>query len=504
MKKVEFDGNIFVAGCGAIAQCALPILLKELDVDPKRITVMDFVDNRNRIKQQLDAGVNFVKDRITEENYKSLLSKYLKPGDIFIDLAWNMDTCDLLQWCRDNQVRFVNSSVELWDPYKNKKSNNPCEFTLYTRHMKLRKMIESWGDNKGSTAIIDHGANPGLVSHFTKQALIDIAQKLIPPSPQTSLKATLGITRLRRTGQEKSSDLRIVEIEQALTNKEFARLAYLLDVKTIHISERDSQITSNPKKVNEFVNTWSIEGLVEEGIAPVEFGWGTHEKTLPGGIVFYDYGPKNQACLRSRGFDTWARSFVPSGEIIGMIVRHGEAFSISDRLTLHENGKVIYRPTVHYVYCINDSAMNSIHELKMRQLELQSKQRILNDDIIDGADELGCLLMGHEFKSWWIGSILDINEARKLVPHQNATTIQVAVAVVAAIRYLIKHPNEGVCLPDDIDYEEILEFSKAYLGTFISRAFDWSPLKIKESYFDYYNKVIPKEDEWQFTTFLIK
>ncbi|TAK06233.1 hypothetical protein EPO44_05635, partial [bacterium] len=39
-------------------------------------------------------------------------------------------------------------------------------YTLYTRHMEIRKRIETWGDNKGTTAVVDHGANPGLVSHF--------------------------------------------------------------------------------------------------------------------------------------------------------------------------------------------------------------------------------------------------------------------------------------------------------------------------------------------------
>lgn len=31
----------------------------------------------------------------------------------------------------------------------------------------------------------------------------------------------------------------------------------------------------------EFVNTWSIEGYVEEGKQPAELGWGTHEKHWP-------------------------------------------------------------------------------------------------------------------------------------------------------------------------------------------------------------------------------
>ena len=70
-----------------------------------------------------------------------------------------------------------------------------------------------------------------------------------------------------------------------------------------------------------------------------------------------------------------------------MVVRHGEAFSISDRLTVWEDGKAVYRPTVHYAYCPCDAAINSLHELEMRQYKLQEKQRIMNDEIIKGADD---------------------------------------------------------------------------------------------------------------------
>src|SRR3989338_6546869 len=126
--------------------------------------------------------------------------------------------------------------------------------------------------------------------------------------------------------------------------------------------------------------------------------------------------------LPSVGMRTWIRSWVPCGEITGMVIRHGEAFSISDRLTIWENGKALYRPTVHYAYCPCDAAINSLHELEMRQYKLQERQRIMNDEIIDGRDELGVLLMGHDFKSWWCGSLLDIHDARRRVPHQQATT----------------------------------------------------------------------------------
>ncbi|MCX5727084.1 MAG: hypothetical protein NT030_07995 [Candidatus Saganbacteria bacterium] len=216
-------------------------------------------------------------------------------------------------------------------------------------------------------------------------------------------------------------------------------------------------------------------------------------------------GPKNQICLSSIGMKTWVRSWVPCGEITGMVIRHGEAFSISDRLTVWEKGRATYRPTVHYAYCPCDSAVNSLHELEMRQFKMQEKQRILKDEIISGRDELGVLLMGHDFTSWWCGSLLDIEASRKLVPGQNATTLQVAISVVSAAIWMIKNPRKGFNLPDDIDHEEILKVSLPFIKPMVSHAVDWTPLQTLNPKYNKYEKGIPKEEDvWQFTTFLVE
>jgi homospermidine synthase len=480
---MKFNGRLLIIGCGSVSQCAIPLVLKLIDMPARNVTVMDFVDNRARIKDSLKKGIRYVMERVTPENYTQLLAHYVGRGDMIIDLAWNIECGAIVEWCRTNNVLYVNTSVEEWNPYKDDERNDPTRYTLYSRHMELRRMIANWGDNNGSTAIVDHGANPGLVSHFTKYALVDIARKIL---------------------NEKPDDPRRNDLEITLQDKDFARLAMIEGVKTIHISERDTQITNRPKEVNEFVNTWSIEGFFEEGVAPTELGWGTHEYYIPRNAYFHKVGPKNQICLTSVGMKTRVRSWVPCGEIIGMVIRHGEAFSISDRLTVWDDGKALYRPTVHYAYCPCDAAINSLHELEMRQFKLQERQRIMNDEIVSGRDELGILLMGHDFKSWWCGSLLDIDETRRLVPGQNATTLQVAISVVAAAVWMIKNPWKGFCLPDDVDHEDILETSIPYLKPFISEPVDWTPLKHLNTKFTKYDVPRPKEEDvWQFTSFLV-
>jgi homospermidine synthase len=479
----KFNRKILMLGFGSVGQCTLPILFKHINVPYDQVTVMDFEDKQAELQPWIDRGVHYVRDRIVKETLASQLSTYLSEGDILLDLAWNIGAEDIIQWCHDHDVNYLNTSIEQWDPYTDSHLKHPTEKTLYYRHMHLRKMIASW-KKVGPTIITEHGANPGLISSLVKQGLLDIANKMIKDH--------------HVSGQA------LVDLQTYLKDKAFAQIAKAIGVKVIHISERDTQISSRPKQVDEFVNTWSVEGFREEGTTTAEMGWGTHEKKLPDLAFTHQDGPQNQICLARMGMNTWVSTFVPHYEIRGMVVRHGEAFTLSDFLTVKEDQKAIYRPTVHYAYCPSDAAIASLNELRGNNYRLQSKLRIMNDDIIQGEDILGALIMGHPYQSWWIGSILSIHQARSLVPHQNATTVQVAISIVAAVLWMIDHPQAGYCHPEQLPHEFILKVAKPYLGTFISQPFDWHPLKNYYNEFKGYNRPqIDLEDRWQFTNFLI-
>jgi homospermidine synthase len=480
-----FSRRIVFVGFGAVARCTLPILLRLVTVDPKRITIIEFEPDEAALRPWIERGVTLIKDRVMQDNMGSLLGAHLAAGDLLIDLAWNIDCGEILQWCHDRGVLYINTSVELWDPYAGAEHQHPTERTLYWRHMKLRALVASWKE-PGPTAVIEHGANPGLISHFTKQALLDIAERALADKKFAAAEAE--------------------KIAHHAKAQEFNHLAQHLGVKVIHCSERDTQITDRPKQVNEFVNTWSVEGFREEGTTTAEMGWGTHEKELPALAYEHPNGPKSQICLARMGMNTFVASWVPPDHhIVGMVVRHGEAFSITEKLTVWNGGKAVYRPTVHYAYCPCDAAIISLHELRGRDYVLQPKIRILTDDeITGGADILGALVMGHPYNSWWCGTDLDIDESRRLVPHQNATTMQVAISVVAASMWMMEHPHVGVRVPDDLPHEYVLNISKPYLGKFISVASDWTPLKHYSNAFHGFNRPqLDLSDPWQFKNFLI-
>jgi homospermidine synthase len=105
-----------------------------------------------------------------------------------------------------------------------------AEQSLYFKQMEIRKMISKWEDGH-TTAVLDHGANPGLISHFMKQGLLDIAGKAVhdKATPKNERKV----------------------LEHLIREEDFAGLAMKLGVKTIHVSERDTQITDRSKEVDE-------------------------------------------------------------------------------------------------------------------------------------------------------------------------------------------------------------------------------------------------------------
>ncbi|MFM7137014.1 MAG: saccharopine dehydrogenase NADP-binding domain-containing protein, partial [Planctomycetota bacterium] len=172
---LTFSKRILFVGFGFVARCTLPVLLKHVKVPLGNITIVEFEPDEEALRPWIEKGVNFVRARVAPDNLGELLSRHVSAGDILIDLAWNIECGEILQWCHDHGVLYLNTSVELWDPYANAQGAHPTKMTLYWRHMNLRRLVAGW-DSPGPTAVLEHGANPGLISHFTKHALLDIAK----------------------------------------------------------------------------------------------------------------------------------------------------------------------------------------------------------------------------------------------------------------------------------------------------------------------------------------
>jgi homospermidine synthase len=459
---VEFPGRILFIGFGSIGQGVLPLVLRHIGVAPERITIVTAEDKGN--EEAAKFGVRFVKERLTRENYRRVLNPLLGRGDFLINVSVEVSSIALIKLCWEKGAMYIDTCIEPWPGGYTDPTVPVARRTNYA--LREEALALRAGNERAPTAVLTHGANPGLVSHFVKQALLNIAQ-----------------------------DTK-VEAGNPASRAEWGELARRLGVKVIHVAERDTQVSSKPKQAGEFVNTWSIDGFVSEGSQPSEMGWGSHERNFPRDGKRHDFGCLAAIYLMQPGAATRVRTWTPrAGQFHGLCITHGEAISIADYYTVREGAQVVYRPTVHYAYHPCDAAVMSVHELAGRNYMQQERQRILMDDITAGIDELGVLLAGHRRNAYWYGSQLSIGEARQLAPYNNATSLQVTVALLAGVIWAMENPNLGLIEPDEMDYRRALELCMPYLGPVSGEYTDWTPLHERERLFP---EDIDKTDPWQF------
>ena len=464
--KVSFEKKLVMIGFGSVGQAVLPLIFRHIKLSPSQVTIISKKADGLAIAQEY--GAQFIQDSLTRENYLRILAEHVKAGDFLLNLSVDVSSHDLIEYCQEHGVIYLDTCIEPWaggyiDPalHAERRSN----YSLRAAALALRK------PGKKATAVLTHGANPGLVSHLVKQALLNIA-----------------------------ADNKMT-VKEPTTREEWADLAHRLNIQAIHIAERDTQVAKVAKRPGEFVNTWSVDGFVSEGCQPAELGWGTHEKTMPEGASQHDKGCMSAIYLNRPGASTRVRTWTPlSGPFHAFLITHGEAISIPSYLSVKKDGKVVYRPTVHYAYHPCNDAVLSVHELAGREWEQQPDQRLIFDEITDGMDELGVLLMGNEKGAYWYGSQLTIHEARKLAPHNNATSMQISSSVLGGILWAMENPEVGIVEPEEMDYRYILDVVRPYLGKVDGYYTDWTPLEGREKLFP---EGIHNDDPWQFTNILV-
>lgn len=466
IKHCAFAGRMVMVGFGSIGQGVLPLFLRHLDMTAAQITIVTAEERGHGEADEY--GVRFINHALTRDNYLDVLRPLLGQGDFLVNLSVDVSSVALIEFCRDAGAFYIDTCIEPWVGGYTDLSLSPSLRSNYA----LRETALKLRTGSGPTAVITHGANPGMVSHMVKQALLNVA---------------------RDTGAPVKAD--------PATRGEWAGLAQQLGVKVIHIAERDTQVASYAKKPGEFVNTWSIDGFVGEGCQPAELGWGTHEKGLPVDGREHDFGAGAAIYLMRPGASTRVRTWTPlAGPIHGFLITHSEAISIADYYTVTVNGQPQYRPTCHYAYHPSDDAVLSVHELAGLNWNMQPEKRLMMDEIVSGCDELGVLLMGHAKGAYWYGSRLTVEEARKVIPYNNATSLQVTAAVLAGVVWALENPDRGVVEPDEMDFRRCLEVMAPYLGEVTGAYSDWTPLQDRGRLFA---EDIDTECPWQFKNFRV-
>jgi homospermidine synthase len=447
------------------------LIERHFDYDKSRFVVIDPDDKDRKILDE--RGIRFIHQAVTRDNYRKLLGPLLTEGGgqgFCVNLSVDTSSVDIMEFCRELGVLYIDTVVEPWVGFYFDSKLGPEARSNYA----LRETVLAARRRKpgGSTAVSCCGANPGMVSWFVKQALLNIA-----------------------------GDLK-VKFKAPKTREDWGRLAKKVGIKGIHIAERDTQRAKMPKPIEVFVNTWSVEGFLSEGMQPAELGWGTHEKRLPKNGAKHKVGCQAAIYLKQPGANTRVRSWTPTAKAqYGFLVTHNESISIADFFTLRNGRKVVYRPTCHYAYHPCNDAVLSLHELFGQAGARQPAIHILDEhEIVDGIDELGVLLYGHKKNAYWYGSQLSIDETRELAPYQNATGLQVTSAVLAGMVWALENPDAGIVEADEMDFRRCLEVQMPYLGPVIGVYTDWTPIAGRPGLF---KEDLDKRDPWQFSNVLV-
>jgi len=468
-----FNGRFLIIGFGLVGQSSLTIILKTVGLHPRDVTIIAADDNGKPVADQV--GVTHINRPLTRDNYREILDEFLRPGDFLLNVSVDVSSLALIDYCQEKGCLYMDSCIEPWKGGYEDDTLTLGERSNYALREKAMALKRKYVH--GPTALVACGANPGMVSFLVKQALVNLAH-----------------------------DTQMQDFVVPVSKDGWAMLASRLGVKTIHIAERDTQVSCRPKKRGEFINTWSVDGFISEAVhQPAELGWGTHERVLPADGRTHKEGCGAAIYLERPGGTTQVRTWTPQeGPFHGFLVTHNEAISISDYYTVRDAtdpSAVLYRPTCHYAYHPCDAAVMSLREmLGHNNQEPRVKHIATPEEVQHGDDELGVLLMGHARGAYWFGSRVSIEEARRVAPYNTATSLQISAGVLAGVMHVLRNPREGVIESDEMDHVAALEVALPYLGTVEGVYTDWTPLKNRSTGFPFVGDL---NDPWQFSNFRV-
>ena len=164
-----------------------------------------------------------------------MLDPRIGGGDFLLNLSVDVSSTALIELCQEKGALYLDTCIEPWPGGYTDPSLPPSarsNYALRESALALRRRYP-----RGPTAVVTHGANPGLVSHFVKQALVDLARD-----------AGIGAA---------------VPQDRA----EWARLAQRLGVKVIHIAERDTQVSQPPQGAGRVRQYLVDRGLCQRRLA---------------------------------------------------------------------------------------------------------------------------------------------------------------------------------------------------------------------------------------------
>ena len=461
---IEFKNRIVQFGFGAVGKSFFEKVSKEIKFDKDNY----FIISRDKLEYTffLELGGklgNFIVADINRKNFKQIFSKYLNEGDLLIDFADGVGTKDFVEWCAYNNVMYLNTGETDWD------DNWYNIFEENLKKNELRNQLRQNINVNKYPIVLQHGNNPGLVSHFVKAGLEYIVKK-----------------------QFKNNKKLNILLEQ---NK-FNELAKELDLKEIHVNDNDNQEVKDEFDKNKLYSTWSVDSFFFEMLSEATVNIGTNENI--------DYEKECKKIDFNNGFlefkelaiDKVGKTYYPKGNFEGFLVPHEETITIAKSLEVKNNDDAIYRPTVMFLYSpcnfaikylkqarVNDylnpdtTKPKDIENQIIRGFKYPERTEILyKEQIKDGTEYVGVLLLGSRFEPVWVGNRIKekfLYKNKKLSFWQTPTITPVAMSALAATCWMITNQDRGgIYFPDDIyEYKEIINFAEKYISKTIYKTF---------------------------------
>ena len=465
---IKFDGRIVQFGFGAVGKSFYEKLRKEIRFNENKYYVI--TGNPDELDAFVDMGgiaPNFIVTEVERENFGSVFEPYLSEGDLLLDFADMVGTRDICEWCALRNIMYINTGEADWpDHWYSIFNENDL------KHELRAKLAMMPGVNK-YPIVLHHGNNPGLVSHFVKAAIEYVAR--------TQLKKDKELKALIKAGK-------------------FNEAAQYLGVRQIHVNDVDLQEMKGDYQDNLLYSTWCMESFWFEMLSEATVNIGTHEKI--------DYEEECNFIKYDKGYMEFRRiaanarcaTYYPNGRFEAYLVPHEETVSIAKNLEVKENGKVVYRPTVMFLYqpcpfadryfkeakvneypnpdpdkpqdCEDGTGPNVIHGY----VYPENFQVAYKEHIASGTEYVGILLLGEKFDPVWVGNRIEptfLYKNKKDSYWQTPTITPVSMSALAAVCWMLKNKNAGgIYFPDDIsDYNGIIKMAEKYISKTIYQTF---------------------------------
>lgn len=471
---IKFEGKIVQFGFGAVGKSFYEKLSNEIKFNENKYYVITM--NKNEFDSYIGLGgivSNFITQEITRDNFSIIFGKYLSSGDLLIDFADTVGTREICDWCAENNIMYLNTGEADWPENW---------YSIFNENILKNQIREKHSNNEKTNKypiVLQHGNNPGLVSHFVKAAIEYIVN----------------------TQYKKDRKMR-----NLIKENKFNEVARILGVKMIHVNDIDLQKVNKNYDNDFLLNTWCIDSFFFEMLSEATVNIGTHEKI--------DFEDECNSIDFEKGFlefkniavDKKCRTYYPDGYFEGFLVPHEETITIAKSLEVEENGKVVYRPTVMFLYSPCDIAKHYFDISKVNNYPNPDPQKPLDcenqngesivrgykypkkadimykEQIMSGTEYVGVLLIGENFDPVWVGNRIEIPflyKHKKDSYWQTPTITPVSMSALAATCWMINNKDKGgIYFPDDIpDYKYILKIAEKYISKTIYKTFDKKTIK---------------------------